>query len=300
MSLPRQVLPDKFHMVTRRCTQRQFLLRPDKLTNEIFEYCVAVAAQKFDIVIVLPLAMTNHHHTVVYDPTCKIEQFKHYFHMLVARAMNAHRGRWENFWDNAPPCVVELVDAADVIEKLVYVATNPVKAGLVVKADHWPGFSGLRALLSGKPIVVRRPAHFFRDLGPMPETVTLEMVIPPQLGDAVRVRATLRRRIAEVEAECAVERRKARRRVLGAAAVRRQAWWWAPTSRETRRGMRPRVAAKDWLRRLETVQRNKSFQIAYRAAYRAWRDGDRDVVFPAGTYWLARFANVRVAPLEKI
>ena len=28
--LPRQVLPGQFYMVTRRCTQRQFLLRPDR------------------------------------------------------------------------------------------------------------------------------------------------------------------------------------------------------------------------------------------------------------------------------
>jgi len=26
---PRQVLPNQFYMITRRCTQRQFLLRPD-------------------------------------------------------------------------------------------------------------------------------------------------------------------------------------------------------------------------------------------------------------------------------
>jgi hypothetical protein len=33
MSLPRQVLPGQFYLVTRRCTQRQFLLWPDAATN---------------------------------------------------------------------------------------------------------------------------------------------------------------------------------------------------------------------------------------------------------------------------
>jgi hypothetical protein len=34
MSLPRQVLPGQFYLVTRRCTQRQFLLRPDAATAD--------------------------------------------------------------------------------------------------------------------------------------------------------------------------------------------------------------------------------------------------------------------------
>jgi hypothetical protein len=47
MSLPRQVLPGRFYMLTRRCTQRQFLLRPDNDTNSAFVYCVAEATQRF-------------------------------------------------------------------------------------------------------------------------------------------------------------------------------------------------------------------------------------------------------------
>jgi hypothetical protein len=31
--LPRQVLPRQFYLITRRCSQRQFLLRPDAVTN---------------------------------------------------------------------------------------------------------------------------------------------------------------------------------------------------------------------------------------------------------------------------
>ena len=38
MTAPRQVLPGTTYLVTRRCAQRQFLLRPSKLVNEIFSY----------------------------------------------------------------------------------------------------------------------------------------------------------------------------------------------------------------------------------------------------------------------
>ena len=36
MTLPREVIPGRFYMVTRRCTQRLFLLRPDEETNNAF------------------------------------------------------------------------------------------------------------------------------------------------------------------------------------------------------------------------------------------------------------------------
>ena len=36
---------------------------------------------------------------------------------------------------------------------------------------------------------------------------------------------------------------------------------------------------------------NGAFRRAYRAAYEAWRKGDRSVLFPAGTWWLVRGAG---------
>jgi len=34
------------YMITRRCTQRQFLMRPDDETNNAFIYCLAEAASR--------------------------------------------------------------------------------------------------------------------------------------------------------------------------------------------------------------------------------------------------------------
>ena len=47
-------------MVTRRCTQRQYLLRPDKETNNAVIYCLAVAAQRYEIDVMDFLQMSNH------------------------------------------------------------------------------------------------------------------------------------------------------------------------------------------------------------------------------------------------
>ena len=36
-------------MITRRCTQRQFLLRPSDIVNQIFLYTLAYVAKKYSI-----------------------------------------------------------------------------------------------------------------------------------------------------------------------------------------------------------------------------------------------------------
>ncbi len=55
--LPRQVLPRQFYLITRRCSQRQFFLRPDKTTNNAFVYCLIDAALRCEIDVLLPCAM---------------------------------------------------------------------------------------------------------------------------------------------------------------------------------------------------------------------------------------------------
>ncbi len=223
MSVPRQVLPGTFYMLTRRCTQRQFLLRPDHATNETFLYCLAEAAQRFGIEVILPSVLSNHVHIVVFDRPGRIVEFTEHLHKFVAKAMNALRGRWENFWSSEPPCLVRLVERSDVLDKLVYAATNPVKDRLVEKVHHWPGVNGLSALLNRRTLIIQRPRHFFRDAGPMPPEVTLELVIPPELGDPDEARRILRERVAFVEDDLAATRARTGVPILGRRAILRQA-----------------------------------------------------------------------------
>jgi REP element-mobilizing transposase RayT len=294
MSLPRQILPGEFWMITRRCTQRLLLLRPDDVANLTFLYCLAEAARRFAIEVILPSAMSNHHHTIVFDRHGTIIEFMEHFHKMLAKAMNAHRGRWENLWSSEPPSLLRLVDRSDVIAKLVYAATNPVKDGLVERVHHWPGVNGLASLLHDRPTEIRRPRQFFRAEGPMPDCVRLELVVPAELGDAEEFRRELRARVAEAEAGFAEERRLTGQRVLGRRAILRQSWRASPTDHEPRRGLRPRVAARSVWSRLEALRRDRAFLIAYREARASWLAG-RTTVFPIGTYWLRRFANVPIA-----
>jgi REP element-mobilizing transposase RayT len=290
---PRPVFPGTFPFITRRATQRQFLLRPDEETNNAFVYCMAVAAERSELGIVLPQMMSNHYHLQADDPHGRHTEFREYFHTLLTKCLNAYRGRWENMWAVEEPCVVEVVDRAGLMDKLVYIATNPVKDGLVECVRHWPGPKFVEALLTGKPLRARRPRHFFRKDGNMPETVELELRLPANIEDPEGFLAELRERIAAVEAEHKAARLKTGRRVFGRGRILRQSWRDTPTSQEPRRGLRPRVAARSKWARIATLQRNKEFELAYRDARECWLAG-LPAVFPPGTYWLRRFANVVV------
>ena len=291
--LPRQVLPRQYYLITRRCAHRQFLLHPDAATNNAFLYCLIAAALRCEIDVLLPCAMSNHYHVVIYDRVGRYPEFIEHFHKLLARSQNALRGRWENFWASEQTCVVKLVEREAVIDKLVYTAANPVADHLVDRVHHWPGVNGLGALLSGRPLRATRPLHFFRADGAMPDALELPLAIPAELGPAAAVVAELRDRVRAVELERAAERARTGRRVLGRRAVRAQSWRDCPASLEPRRNLRPRVATRSKWARIEALVRNRAFATEYASARAQWRNG-LPVVFPAGTYWLHRFSSVPV------
>jgi putative transposase len=299
MSIPREVLPGHTYMITRRCTQRQFLMRPDPQTNNAFIYCLGEAANRHGIQVLFTVAMSNHHHTGIYDPNGTYPAFLEHFHKLFAKCQNTLRGRWENFWASEQTSVVRLVDTSDILDKMAYALTNPAKDGLVEGAHNWPGVTSLRCLLHDTPLVASRPRHFFREDGSMPAAVTLSFARPKGLEhlSVAEFASLVTDRIREREEKAVSERRRTGAPVLGRRAVLKQRWSDRPTTLEPRRGLDPRVAARDKWRRIEALLRNRTFRDAYAAARTSFQRGARDVLFPAGTYWLRRFANAVCVPL---
>lgn len=284
-------------MVTRRCTQRQFLLRPDRETTNAFIYCLSLAAQRTDMEVLAFLAHSNHHHTVVVDTHGRMPEFLETFHKLVAKHQNALRGRWENFWASEATSVVELQGPEDVLAKITYTLTNPVKDGLIERADQWPGATSVRASLHDHPVLAHRPARFFRKDGELPECVRLKIHRPPPFGhlDQAEWRDLLADHIRSVETTARSERHQAGRALLGRAEILRQLPTDRPRSCEPRRQVSPRLASVNKWARIESLQRNKTFLAAYRAARDLWKGGSF-ALFPSGTYWLRRFAGVPVEP----
>ena len=53
MSLPRAIVPGRRYMLTRRCSEHRFFMRPDRETNNAFIYSLALAARKASNTVVL-------------------------------------------------------------------------------------------------------------------------------------------------------------------------------------------------------------------------------------------------------
>ena len=284
-------------MFTRRCSERRFFLRPDPLVTNAFWYCLGWAAEKHGMILHAAVALSNHVHVVASDPRGVYPDFLRDFNGLLARVVNAARGRWEHFWDSNQASVVLLEDEAAQLDKVVYTLTNPV--GLVEKAADWPGATALHAVLNGATVVAKRPEHFFRkedNGGSMPATVQLFFSPPPSFsGLPLRdYRSQVKERVEGVETEAAVARRGARTAVLGQRRILAQRWYDKPSDAEPRRQLSPNVACRDKWLRIERLQLNKRFQEIYQDARRAFRAG-LEAIFPWGT-WLMRFrAPVQVS-----
>jgi REP element-mobilizing transposase RayT len=297
MSLPREVLPGRTYMITRRCSERRFLLLPDHETNNAFIYCLAVAAQRFGIQVIFTYAAANHHHTGIFDPDGRYPEFLAYFHKYVAKCQNALRGRFENFWSSEHASVVRLVQPDDIIAKMIYALTNPVKDPLVEHVWEWPGVNSYGATVDGTILSATRPAHFFRKDGTMPETVTLTLARPQgfeKMSDK-EFAALIKTRVAAAEKQAAADRRAKGINVLGRERILKQDWRARPKSAAPRFKLSPRVAANDKSARIEAITRNTNFLAAYVAARDQFAKGFRDVVFPAGTWWLRKYVKVNCA-----
>jgi len=289
--LPRQILPGTTYLITRRCTQRQFLLKPTPTTTDIFTYCLAVAAERCGIRVHAVCVASNHYHAILTDPAARLPEFLAYLNKYVAKAVNASLGRWENLWATEPPSCVRLLGPEDVLEKTRYVVCNPVAAGLVKRAKRWPG---LLRFLPRHSLTVTRPTVFFREDGPLPATAQLRLTVAPALAalGAAAVEERLSTMVRATEDRVATELTAANRTFLGERGVLGQRATETPRTREPRRVLSPQVAGQSKWHRIEALQRLKAFVVAYRAAWERWRAGVRRIVFPAGTYALRIHAGV--------
>jgi len=169
-------------MITRRCTQRQFLLTPCPRTNQIIRYALAYAAKVTGVQLHAVCFMSNHWHGIVSDPGACLPKFLEHFHRLIAKAQNAWLHRRENFWSSERASVVHLETDSDVLSKMAYVIANPIAARLVERLEDWPG---LVAYWSHERTEVPMPDVFFDHSGDRMRSanrVVTKRGVPSQVG----------------------------------------------------------------------------------------------------------------------
>jgi len=294
VTYPREILPGRSYLLTRRTTQRQFLLRPSRVTNENVRYCLALAAERTGIILHAVCVMSNHWHGVVTDPEARLPEFAECFHKLLAKAQNASLDRWENLWSSDKTSLVLLTSEQDVLEKMAYTLANPTVAGLVKSPEEWPGVISGRF---GREDVAEMPDSFFDQDGELPESVELQVLRPrifTSLSDA-ELYARLRDEVAARVRVAREEMAQSGRSFLGRESILRQVFDASPTTKAPRRNPSPRIAGRSSVERVAAIRRMCAFFSAYRAAWNEWRQGNRDAKFPAGTYALRIYARVTCA-----
>lgn len=308
MSLPRRVLPGATYLVSRRCTQRQFLLSPSDVVRDVFWYSLAYAAGVYGLEVHAVVVMSNHWHGVVTDPRGDLPRCMQLFHSLVAKALNLHYLRAESFWAPGSYSSVEITDEATLIDKLCYTWANPVRAGLVREPAEWPGEITSPEDMGSRVIEARRPSFFFRRQADerdseadtararaqrrarrrdvLPERIQLRLTVPQLLRetDPGQLRADLRRILAERLREIHQSRRDLRLGYLGATAVMAQCKFATPWGSVIPDGsLNPRLACRGH-RRGGEIEGLVAFWEEHRAAFEAFRAGKRRVLFPPGSY----------------
>jgi len=224
-------------------------------------------------------------------------EFQRDCHQFIARALNAHHGEFESVWASEPTSRVECEQPEDLIGKIAYTMANPVEAGLVRYGHSWPG---LRRAWPCQPLSITRPARFFRGEevgGKWPEVAVLELARPPgneDLSDE-ELAAAIHAAIEEREAGFRAEHDREGNPFLGRRKVLEQPRHRRPRTREPRFGISPKVACRNKWRRIERLQANQLWSALYREAMLRWRAGDRDIVFPTGTYKMRVVHGARCA-----
>ncbi len=295
MTAPRQVLPDATYLITRRCFDRMLFLRPSEVVNAVFEYVLAVKAKAYGIRLHAFAVLSNHWHCVLTDPLGRLPEFQRDVGSTVARALNAELGRWESFWAPGSYSAVALQTTEDVFEKMVYVLANPVAAGLVRRGVDWPGLWSAPSRIGAGEREVKRPERYFRKEGRWPQVARLELECPKGFESVEALRRRLTEALKDREDRAARRLAEEGRAFLGARKALAQSPFTRPATIEPRRGLKPRVASGDPLKRMEAIHRLKTFLAEYREARRAFQAGARETTFPEGTYWMRVTCGVTCA-----
>lgn len=285
-------------MLTRRCSERRFFLRPGAKTNQIFNYCLASAAQRTGVKIIAYAVMSNHYHAIVCDTQGLLPDFMEHLNKFVARLLNVLWKRTGSVWAPGSYCGTHLVQPSDVMDKIVYTLGNPVASDLVDRVTDWPGACSYDSMLSGEPLHTSRPNLFFREEGVTPKEVNLVLARPPgyELLSQEAWAAELRERI-KIKEDLARSVRVAKgKQILGREAVLETNPFDSPATYERRGKLRPAVACKDRVLRIRTLQNLKAFRLAHEEARLQLKAKTLDVVFPYGTYRMRLMGHLCAGP----
>jgi putative transposase len=302
MAKPRSIHPGTIYMLTRRVILRHMLLRPDAEMNNLLVYALAVSAERFGVRVHAFCAMSTHVHLVVTDERGVLPRFLHAFHRSVALGTKALR-KWDGpVWDQESPSVVSLETREVVEEKIAYVIANPVGVGLMKNAAEWPGVNVRAEDLGSGSLHATRPNVYFNPKNRRwPESVRLNLSLPstvePEHAEALRrvvdaaVTDVEKAAVADADTDADESSFLSPERIASLSPFQRVVTPEPAFARNPTFAV-GRGRGEAWHR---AAMATRAFRSAYRSALERWRAGVRDVLFPAGTWWMRVFHAARVS-----
>ncbi|MGE0785010.1 MAG: transposase, partial [Sandaracinaceae bacterium] len=297
----RIVLPGLVLAVSRRTTRRHMLFVPDLggESEAIFWYCLATAARERGVLVHAAVLMSNHLHLVITDVRGEAPKFYRRLHRLLALCTKARFDWPEEVVNKSATAAHELVSGPAIIKALGYAIANPTTAGLVRRADEWPGARTSARDMGTRTIVAKKPEHYFRG-EQWDDEVELEITLPPALEAEMKpdeIRRRVQAWVSTAERAALEKSKQTGLRFLGARRAQRVPHTDRASSWEDFGSRNPRFsAAGDAEAARRTVERNRQFEADYDKALAGWMAGDRKVVFPPGTWWMRVHHHARVRP----
>jgi hypothetical protein len=297
MSRPLRFIPGKKTLVevTTRTVHSRLLLRPSHELNEIVLGIMGRAQELYGAKICGYSFLSNHYHILlIVDSAQQLAHFMAYFNSNLAREAGRLVKWREKFWSRRYRAIVVSGEEAAQRERLKYVLSHGAKEGLVATPLEWPGVHALRPLLSGEPVegrwfdrtqeyaARRRGEDFERLRYATPYGVKLSPLpcwedLPADLQ---------KKRIEEIAREIE-EETKARLKdkgipPLGPDAIRRQSPETIPP--RSKKSSAPLFLAASKRIRNDLRDAYYSFVAAFREAADQLRKGNRNALFPEGSF----------------
>jgi len=155
------------HALARRTLEQRRRLAPSPEVNEVLNYLLLHECQKNAerVEVTAYCALSNHHHLLVTDleggADSKVSDLCRDLHATVAKSLNALHDRSGVVWDPGTSfSQVEVHGFEAEIRQWVYVAGQPVAAGLVARPEDWPGICWLPEDI-GRTLTAKRPDVLF-------------------------------------------------------------------------------------------------------------------------------------------
>jgi putative transposase len=290
MTKPKQHHPGQLAEMSRRTTHRTFFWRPGADTRELFGYMFGKYANDYAQLAHVACCMSNHAHLLNTDQKGLRSDFMQQLFSNSTRQRNLQIDRRENIWVVGPPGDMAIFDQEKIIERVLYIALQPVAAGCVERVEDWTG-SQILPRHWGKPMKFKRPEHCGPD---MPEFVEFTPMPPPgfehlPLEDVIAFFEAL---IAREEKRYAKKRRGP---VIGIEVCEAMSPFRTPKTKAPMRTLNPRFSTSDPNLLIKALEHQRRFRSEHRVASLEFRNGNREVVFPAGTVQMARLAGVSCA-----